>query len=80
MGGALKVIGRQAFYDADGLTEVTIPASVTSIGIDAFRNCDELARVVFDTTDGPSKLESIGYVSNSSPFPFLFLSILKSLS
>jgi len=69
--GALKVIGNYAFYDADGLTEVTIPASVTSIGNSAFNSCGEMARVVFDTTNGPSKLESIVKVSNP-PFPFLF--------
>ena len=69
--GALKVIGGLAFNDADGLPEVTIPASVTSIGNYAFWSCGELARVVFDTTDGSSEMESIGNVSNP-PSPLLF--------
>ena len=32
-------IGSYAFYDCRGLTSVTIPNSVTSIGHDAFRDC-----------------------------------------
>ena len=76
--GALKVIGGYAFSGADGFAEVTIPASVTSIESYAFLSCDELARVVFDTTDGPSLLESIGQVSN--PPPFLFFSLHLEIS
>lgn len=33
------VIGSYAFYDCSGLTSVTIPSGVTSIGQDAFYNC-----------------------------------------
>jgi len=72
--GALEEIGWQAFQNADGLTEVTIPTSVTHIGGQAFALCSELARVVFDTTDGPSKLESIDGVSTTPPLFFFSLS------
>ena len=30
-------IGKDAFYDCSGLTSITIPNSVTSIGVNAFR-------------------------------------------
>ena len=32
-------IGKKAFYECNGLTSVTIPNSVTSIGESAFGNC-----------------------------------------
>ena len=37
---------------------MTIPASVTEIGAEAFCNCKQLKRVIFA---GDSKLERIGY-------------------
>ena len=41
----VKVIDFDAFCWCDGLTSVTIPNSVTSIGEGAFRNCSSLASV-----------------------------------
>ena len=38
-------IGNRAFYDCDGLTEVTIPNSVTKIAYEAFEFCDDLTSV-----------------------------------
>lgn len=54
-------IGDHAFFDS-GLTSVMIPTSVTSIGADAFENCDSLASVSI-----PFSVTSIGdYAFNDS--------------
>ncbi len=39
----LESIGQQAFYDCDGMTTVTIPASVTTIGSSVFQECSNLS-------------------------------------
>ena len=45
-------IGAYAFYNYDLLREITIPASVQSIGVQAFEGCDNLEVINFrDTTD-----------------------------
>ena len=41
----LAVIDERAFYGCSGLTGVTVPESVTSIGAEAFKGCSGLARV-----------------------------------
>jgi len=41
----VTTIGKEAFYDCDNLTSVTIPEGVTSIGASAFYNCRYLASV-----------------------------------
>ncbi len=41
-----------SFYMCSSLSSVTIPESVTSIGVCAFQYCDKLARVVFENTSG----------------------------
>ena len=42
----LTTIGNQAFSDCKGLTEVTLPASITSMGISVFANCYNIVKVV----------------------------------
>ena len=41
----VKVIGQDAFRNCTGLTEITIPASITSIETDAFAACSKLKEV-----------------------------------
>ena len=41
-------IGNHAFKESKNITEITIPASVASIGRLAFANCDNLVRFVVD--------------------------------
>lgn len=40
-------IGDGAFYRCAGLTEVTLPASVTELGTQAFYHCDKLCSLIF---------------------------------
>ena len=47
-------IGKEAFYDCDGLTSVTIPNSVTSIGADAFYSCYGLTSVTIEAETPPA--------------------------
>ena len=55
-GSLLTSIGGSAFQES-GLTSITIPASVTSIGNDAFYSCNSLTSVSFESG---SQLTSIG--------------------
>ena len=50
-----RIIGSRAFYYCSGLTEVTIPNSVTSIGTSAFSSCSGLTSVTI-----PNSVTSIG--------------------
>ena len=52
----LKEIGEGAFTYCRGLTNITIPNSVTSIGNGAFSNCTNLASITI-----PESVTSIGY-------------------
>lgn len=47
----LLTIGWRAFYNAENLTEITIPASVVSIDYYAFASCKNLTTVDFATND-----------------------------
>ena len=50
-GSRLETIGDYAF-EWCGITEIIIPASVTTIGWDAFYNCENLTKVVFEDIYG----------------------------
>ena len=53
-------IGDSAFYGCTGLTEVTIPSSVTSIGYYAFEGCTGLKTVYYGGTETEWSSISIG--------------------
>lgn len=42
VGKPVKVIAREAFANCTGITSITIPASVTSVEVDAFKGCTGL--------------------------------------
>ncbi|OON95065.1 MAG: hypothetical protein ATN31_00125 [Candidatus Epulonipiscioides saccharophilum] len=54
-GVAVTSIGSYAFYNCSGLTEISIPDSVSYIGDNAFVNCSSLASITI-----PSSVEYIG--------------------
>ena len=73
----LTSINKDAFYNCDNLTSVTIPDSVTSIGEDAFGYCDKLTSVTIgkgvtsigdDAFYGCSKLTSIQIDENNQTY------------
>ncbi|MCQ2340783.1 MAG: leucine-rich repeat domain-containing protein, partial [Paludibacteraceae bacterium] len=51
----VTTIGREAFYDCDGLTSITIPNSVTTIGGRCFEYCTGLTSVTI-----PNSVTTIG--------------------
>ena len=57
-------IGESAFEGCSGLTEVTIPNSVTSIGEQAFQNCCGLTEVNISSIESWCKIDFAGYSSN----------------
>ncbi|MBE6787333.1 MAG: leucine-rich repeat domain-containing protein [Ruminococcaceae bacterium] len=50
-----KTIAGHAFHNCDGITNITIPNSVTHIGNDAFRDCSALTNITI-----PNSVTSIG--------------------
>jgi hypothetical protein len=54
-------MGNYAFQDCTGLTSVTIPNSVTSIGGSAFSGCSGLRSITFKSTTPPSISSSTFY-------------------
>ena len=60
LGEGWEVIGISAFQNNSVLTSITIPASVTSIGVQAFLDCYSLTGVVFEMS---SQLHTIGNYS-----------------
>lgn len=59
-------IGAYAFYQNANITEVTIPASVTSIEIAAFSSCSNLTTVTFLESDDPGRTLTIEDGSSST--------------
>lgn len=61
--------GEYAFYGCSGLTNITIPESVTEIGLSAFEYCNELSNVSFSNSSewyiGSSKGEKAEQISSS---------------
>ena len=53
--GSITTIGKYAFYECRGLTEILIPDSIISIGDWAFRRCTALTETVI-----PASITSIG--------------------
>lgn len=59
--GTVKSLG-DTFRYCKGLTGITIPSSVTSIGEGTFYSCSAITGVSFET---PSSLKKFGYLTNS---------------
>lgn len=57
MGKSVAAIGNSAFYNQGNLSSMIIPATVTSIGTQAFENCTSLTSIEFSDN---SQLSSIG--------------------
>ena len=51
MGNQIESVGYGAFSGCSGLTEITIPSTVTSIGSSAFSDCSNLTTVNFNATN-----------------------------
>ncbi len=56
---SVTFIGDFLFYKCTGITEISIPRSVKSIGIDAFRECTSLKKLIFENGDTELELRGI---------------------
>lgn len=61
----LKAIGKDSFWNCEGLTGISIPEGVTTIGESAFAGCSHLGRVNF-----PNSLTEIGDLAFDDAFCF----------
>ncbi|MDE7395325.1 MAG: leucine-rich repeat domain-containing protein [Clostridiales bacterium] len=50
--GSVTTIGHRAFFDCDGLTDITVPGAVTIISGNAFEGCDSLTRITLPFLGG----------------------------
>ena len=57
-----------AFWGCEGLTSVVIPASVTSIGLFAFRNCPNLISII-SLNDTPCRLGEYAFTCDENLYP-----------
>ena len=57
--GSVTHIGGRAFNDVIGLTSITIPEGVTSLGEDAFSGCPDLKSIHFSSTVNSFELVSV---------------------
>ena len=57
-------INENAFYNCNGLTSITIPESVTSIGKDAFDRCYYITKAEFDNIESLCKMSFASITSN----------------
>ena len=64
----MTTIGERGFYNCYRLTSVTIPNSVTSIGLDAFRYCSGLTSVHISDLAAWCKISFSNYYSNPLTF------------
>lgn len=62
----VRTIGEEAFYECDGITSVTLPESIDSIGICAFWGCTGLTDIKI-----PDNTKYVGYTAftNCTGFP-----------
>ncbi|MCQ2053311.1 MAG: leucine-rich repeat domain-containing protein [archaeon] len=68
------VIGKDAFWNCQGLTTINIPNSVTTIGDNAFQDCSNLNRITL-----PNSLITIGFGAFSSCTSLTSISIPLSV-
>lgn len=88
-GKPVSSIASNAFKDAERISKVTIPASVTSVGSTAFENCASLGTVIFEGADCTigtaafrycSTLKSVTLPSNLKSIPLEAFANCTSLS
>ena len=54
----LETIGNRAFQNCMSLTSITIPKSVTKVGICAFQDCRDLKEVTYDGKSDPDRMDA----------------------
>ncbi len=73
-GGRVVGIGQNAFKNQTQLRSITLPASITSVGVDAFAGCTNLEKVYFDGTLAGwcnitfAENESVDYVADDDGY------------
>ncbi len=75
--GSVISIGNYAFYGS-GLTEITIPDSVTSIGSNTFQNCINLTEIIIENKyvyNNLTSISSCGYLGESA----ITIKVLKTI-
>ena len=59
----VRTIGGSAFSGCSGLTEITIPNTVTAMGKDAFNKCDGLKKVYYSSLEHLCSIDFVGGLS-----------------